>query len=151
MAMIHLPHVHLLLEEINKVLFPLCTVVFTTATLPFVIPGKTTMSTLFCRSVTHHSRANQVKHNVAPLPLKAVAFLPSFVEPGMEAERPRVFLALSRLSLGAEGGRPLQLGSYGLGVPTVVTRAGTVWHLVPKELGDGGMAATGGNSRDTAQ
>lgn len=83
------------------------------------------------------------------LPFKAVALLPSLVLVRQEAEWSSRLFALS-FCLGAERGRPLQLRSDHFGVPTVVAGPGTVWRLVPKELGDGGMATTRGKIGDAA-
>lgn len=77
------------------------------------------------------------------LPFKAIALLPPLIKVGLEAERSSGCSALS-FGLGAERRRPLQLRSHGFGVLTEVAGTGAVWELVPKELGDGGVAATGG-------
>lgn len=42
--MIHLPHVHLLLEKLRKLLFPLLAIVVTTTAVPFVIPARCDVS-----------------------------------------------------------------------------------------------------------
>lgn len=77
------------------------------------------------------------------LPFEAIALLPPLIKVSLEAERSSGSSALS-FGLGAEHRRPLQLRSHGFGVLTEVAGTGTVWELVPKELGDGGVAATGG-------
>lgn len=76
------------------------------------------------------------------VPFKAVALPPSFVKAWLETERSAGF-ALS-FGPGAECRRLLQLRSYSFGVTTVVAGSGAVWRLVSEELGDGGMATTGG-------
>lgn len=80
------------------------------------------------------------------LPFEAVALLPPLIKVSLEAERSSGCSALS-FGVGAEHRRPLQLRSHGFGVSTEVTGTGTVWELVPKELGDGGMAATEGQKK----
>lgn len=44
MIVIHLPQVHLLLEEVRKVLFPLCAIIFTTTAVPFIMPARCDVS-----------------------------------------------------------------------------------------------------------
>lgn len=83
------------------------------------------------------------------LPLEAVALLSSSIKVRLEIERASGRCALSG-DFAAEGRRSLQLGSDYFGVTAEVAGSGAVWRLIPKELGDGGMAATGGQMRDVA-
>lgn len=151
MIMIHLPQVHLLLEEVRKLLFPLCTIIFTTTGAHFIIPAR-----YQCQAtgspLSYITKVVKIKHlsvTKVVLPFKAVALLPSFIKARLETKCSFGLFALS-FNLGAECSCPLQLGSYSFGVTTVVAGTCAVGSLVPKELGDGGMATTGGKIRDTA-
>lgn len=112
-ALTHLPHAHLLLEEVGEVLLPLGALVLALAVVPPL---------------------------VLVVPFEAVALLAAFVEVGQVPERPSRFL-LPGLSPGAECCRPLQLGPDQFGVPAEVAGPGAVWRFVAEELGDGGVAA----------
>lgn len=114
--------------------------------MPALISGFTTASR--CKSKSKWDKSN-ISNSKVLLPFKAVALLSSFIKVRQETERSCGLFALS-FGLGAEGSRPLQLGSHNFGVATVVAGTCTVWRLVSKELGDGGMATTGGKIRDTS-
>lgn len=63
MIMIHLPHVHLLLEEVCKLLFPLCAIILTTAATTaaalFIKPARCDISVSL--QVHHHYFMLQTK------------------------------------------------------------------------------------------
>lgn len=146
----HLPDVHLLLEEVCELLLPLrAAIFFTTASALFVKPAtcEASVSRRFAATEAKILAGQKVPEVV--LPFEAVALPPSFVEVSLEAERSGRRLA-PRAGRGAEDRPPLQLGAHGFGVAAVVAGAGAVRRLVPKELGDGGVATTGGKVGDTA-
>jgi len=147
----HLPDVHLLLEEVCELLLPLrAAIFFTTASALFVKPATCEASVSRRLAATEAKILAGQKVPEVVLPFEAVALPPSFVEVSLEAERSGRRLALRPDRRGAEDRPPLQLGAHGFGVAAVVAGAGAVRRLVPKELGDGGVATTGGKVGDTA-
>lgn len=83
------------------------------------------------------------------LPFKAVTLLPSFVKIRLKAEGSFGLLVLSCCGFGAECRSSFQLGSHSFGVTAVVTGACTIWGLISKKLGDGGMATANRRTRDS--